>query len=88
MDTNELAKEWNEYDAAADWCAARGLKGMLGDALPEGLSTRAMRLISTSPESFESRVRDMAYARAMNRIEIEPESGDDRATMDTCQPGW
>jgi len=56
---------WQEYDAAADWCAVRGLKGKLGDPLPELLSTEAHKLINDDPEAFEERVRLAAYARAM-----------------------
>jgi len=56
---------WQEYDAAADWCAVRGLKGKPGDPLPELLSKEAHKLINDDPEAFEERVRLAAYARAM-----------------------
>lgn len=58
---------WLEYDAAADWCAARGIRGAIKDPLPENLSDRAMELINIDPEAFERRVRDVAYARSMRR---------------------
>lgn len=56
---------WLEYDAAADWCAARGINGSIKDPLPENLSDRAMELINVDPEAFEARVREHAYARSM-----------------------
>ena len=57
--------EWLEYDAAADWCAARGIKGGIRDPLPENLSDRASELINIDPEAFERRVREHAYMRSM-----------------------
>lgn len=59
------AAAWQEYDSAAAWCAKRGLKGVEGDPLPEALSSRAQALIDEDPEAFEQRVRDTAYAIAM-----------------------
>ncbi len=59
---------WCEYDAAADWCAARNLKGKIGDPLPNLMSKAAVDLISSDPEAFEIRVRQCAYARAMERV--------------------
>lgn len=56
---------WLEYDAAADWCAARGIRGTIKDPLPENLSDRAMELINIDPEAFERRVREHAYFRSM-----------------------
>lgn len=67
MDNGIPAAEWLEYDSAADWCAARGLLGACGDALPEGLSSRAKELIDLDPEAFERRVRELAYFRSMNK---------------------
>jgi hypothetical protein len=57
---------WREYDAAADWCAARGIRGAIKDPLPENLSDRAMELINIDPEAFERRVREHAYFRSMS----------------------
>lgn len=57
--------DWLEYDAAADWCAARGIRGTIKDLLPENLSDRAMELINIDPEAFERRVREHAYFRSM-----------------------
>ena len=57
--------EWLEYDAAADWCASRGIAGTIKDPLPESLSDRASELINTDPEAFERRVREHAYMRSM-----------------------
>ena len=69
---------WLEYDAAADWCAARGIKGTIKDPLPENLSDRAMELINLDPEAFEARVREHAYMRSMtgNRQVTIIKSGD------------
>ena len=59
-----------EYDAAADWCAAHGLTGQVGDALPANMaSDGALYHIQLDPEAFAERVRECAYARAMSRIE-------------------
>ncbi len=56
-----------EYDAAADWCAARGLTGALGDSLPANMATDgALRWINADPEAFQERVRQFAYARSMS----------------------
>jgi len=60
-----------EYDAAADWCAARGLKGTNGDPLPTNLSDAVRDAICDDPEAFEARVRECAYARAMSQIRRE-----------------
>ena len=60
---------WQEYLGAADWCAVRGLKGKVGDALPELLSVECHELINADPEAFETEVRNAAYARAMQRHE-------------------
>lgn len=59
---------WLEYDAAADWCAARGIRGTTNDPLPENLSDRAMELINIDPEAFEDRAREMAYARSQRGL--------------------
>jgi hypothetical protein len=56
---------WLEYDAAADWCSARGIRGTIKDPLPENLSDRAMELINIDPDAFERRVREHAYFRSM-----------------------
>lgn len=60
--------EWLEYDSAADWCAARGIAGKAGDALPQGLSERAAELIGFDTDAFADRVRQCAYARSMRNI--------------------
>lgn len=65
MNNGIPAGEWLEYDHAADWCAAHGLLGAYGDALPEGLTSRAKELIDLDPEAFERRVREFAYFRSM-----------------------
>lgn len=59
--------QWTEYDAAADWCAARGLKGDAGDALPANLSVKVMQLINLDQDAFARRVRECGYARSMNK---------------------
>lgn len=57
--------KWQEYDFAAAWCARRGIKGRDGDSLPELLSADAYQEINDDPEAFERRVRESAYALAM-----------------------
>lgn len=57
-----------EYDAAAEWCAKRGLKGSIGDALPLNMdSDGALCCINADPEAFQERVRQFAYALAMEK---------------------
>lgn len=60
--------DWTEYDAAAKWCAQRGLKGVAGDPLPAALSTEVFEEINQHPEEFEQRVKDTAYAMVMESI--------------------
>ncbi len=57
---------WIEYDSAAEWCARRGLKGNIGDPLPNLMSGAAVALINEDPDAFADRVRLTAYALAMN----------------------
>jgi hypothetical protein len=59
----------DEYEMAAEWCAARGLKGAPGDPLPNLLGSATAEEINADPEAFRERVRVYAYARAMERIE-------------------
>ena len=79
MDNGIPAGAWLEYDNAADWCAAHGLLGIYGNALPEGLSSRAKELIDLDLEAFERRVREHAYFRSMTgpRQVIIIKSGED-----------
>lgn len=62
---NEAGKVWAEYDAAADWCAARGLSGAPGSPLPTGISRNCAEMILADVEAFECRVREHAYMRSM-----------------------
>lgn len=59
------SRTWEEYDAAADWCAVRGYSGDVGSPLPEAISVAALAEINADPEAFARRVRECAYARAM-----------------------
>lgn len=56
-----------EYDAAADWCAARGRSGEPGSPLPEGISRECAALILDDMEAFARRVRECGYARSMGQ---------------------
>lgn len=56
-----------EYDSAAEWCAQRGLKGKPGDLLPPFLSVDCFEAIKEDEDAFMIRVRECAYAIAMNR---------------------
>lgn len=58
---------WREYDYAAEYCARRGIRGEIGDPLPDLLSDRVCREIDADPESFQERVRACAYQFAMER---------------------
>ena len=54
-----------EYDAAAYWCAKRGLSGELGTPLPAMMSTKCFDAIDADPEAFVRRVKESAYMVAM-----------------------
>jgi len=59
-----------EYDSAARWCAMRGIKGKIGDRLPDLMSPDgALKYISADPEAFQERIRQFAYAQAMEMRE-------------------
>jgi hypothetical protein len=65
---------WREYDAAAERCARRGIQG---DAAAEwcaqrgDLDSRVIEAINEDPEAFATRVRETAYALAMERHGLE-----------------
>ena len=65
--TQTIARKWNEYDSAAEWCAKRGLKGTIGDPLPNLLSVAVSDEIDADTEAFERRVRECAYALACEK---------------------
>jgi hypothetical protein len=54
---------WTEWDACADYFAARG-------ASPE-LVDDTLRLIAADPKAFQARIRAFAYARAMAWIHTD-----------------
>lgn len=64
------SKLWIEYDACAEWQAKRGLCGKPGSALPENVSAACANVINGDPEAFAERVRDCAYAIAMNKLQL------------------
>lgn len=55
----------DEYDAAAKDLARRGLKGEIGDPLPNLMSGATVDAINDDPEAFQKRVQQFAYALAM-----------------------
>ena len=67
-----IAKVWNEYDMAAEWCARRGLEGIEGDRLPVFLSCTCHDLIMNDPDAFADRVRSTAYMLAMEQRRDRP----------------
>ena len=66
-------ENWIVYDSCAAWCAKRGIRGKIGDPLPNLLSNDVLKLINDDLEAFETRVRQMAYARAMENVVEECE---------------
>lgn len=60
---------WQEYDSAARQLACQGKRGQCGDLLPANMTPEAVQLIADDPEAFERRVRDHAYAIAMERTQ-------------------
>jgi hypothetical protein len=63
-------EDFSEYDSAAEWCAKRGLKGVIGDALPSLLSIQTVILINNDPEAFQNRVNACAYRLAMEKLNL------------------
>ena len=62
------AEAWLAYDMVANDLARRGLKGEIGDPLPNLISSACNKLILDDPEAFAERVRMSAYALAMFRV--------------------
>lgn len=72
MNPSDRFMEWvAEYDSAAEWCAARGIKGEYGDPLPQMLSAVVLEQINADLESFAARVREMAYWVARAKASAE-----------------
>lgn len=61
---------WLAYDAAALDLAHKGLTGSIGDPLPLCMDAETVQLINDDLEAFQLRVRQSAYALAMERIMI------------------
>lgn len=59
---------WQEYTAAAEYLAVRGLIGAQGDPLPMNMSKEAVELINEDPEAFQREVQACAYANAMTKV--------------------
>lgn len=76
QDTELPLEHCAEYDSAAEWCAKRGLSGKIGDPLPANMSAGgALKYINADPESFQRRVREMAYGIAMDGHSVASEPG-------------
>jgi hypothetical protein len=60
-----MADVWDEYDRAAMDMAKRGLKGQIGDPLPNLMSAECVDLINEDVEAFQLRIRQSAYAYAI-----------------------
>jgi hypothetical protein len=54
---------WYEVEAAAKWCVEHGVRGERGDPLPEGLSSRAHKIISADIYGFIRRVERIKRGR-------------------------
>ncbi len=63
-----MANVWKEYDRAAMDMAKRGLKGQIGDPLPNLMSAQCVDLINEDVEAFQFRIRQSAYAHSMRKI--------------------
>jgi hypothetical protein len=64
------SRVWNEYDHAAMELARKGLRGDIGDPLPNLMSADSVNLINDDPEAFHERVRLSAYALAMEECPV------------------
>lgn len=64
---------WTEYDAVAERLAREGKTGSVGTELPALMNARTIEFINADPEAFESRVRQFAYAVAMEGVMSEDE---------------
>lgn len=63
-----------EYDAAAEWCARRGISGKPGSQLPSLMNPEgALKYINDDPEAFEMRVKQCYYAQLMEAYGRERE---------------
>jgi len=62
-----------EYDAAAQWCAHHGLRGVVGDPLPPLISIAVVIAINDDIDAFTERVRASAYALAMAGVMSDEE---------------
>lgn len=71
VDISDDSPLWNLYDAVAECMAKRGLSGKIGDPLPNLMDARVVDLINADPESFERRVREMAYGLSMAGVAVE-----------------
>jgi len=54
-----------EYDRIALDMARKGLRGVDGDPLPEGISGEVYWFIFEDQEAFQKRIRESAYMLAM-----------------------
>jgi len=68
-----MSDRWAEYDAAATWCAKRGVSGNVGSALPQNMSADTVAEICRDPDAFRERVRATAYALAMAQHDVHGE---------------
>lgn len=57
----------DEYESVCAWMAQRGYAGDFGDPLPPLLSAETSLEIETDMEAFRRRIREHAYAIAMER---------------------
>ena len=64
---NHTRQVWEEYDAAAKWCAQREIDGQPNSPLPALTSIAVCDLIEGDVEAFQKRIREFAYAIAAER---------------------
>lgn len=57
--------ETDDYEAAAQWCAERGMTGREHHLLPDWISHDCLDQIIVAPEKFQLRVAEYAHDYAM-----------------------
>lgn len=67
-DRHEQERLDEEYESVCAYMAKRGLTGKAGDPLPNAISYGCAEIINDDLYAFQKRIREHAYAMAMEKI--------------------